>query len=47
VARIDRILSASGVAMVCQPEQVIGLLVEYLVFDTLERVTVRRWDIRR
>jgi hypothetical protein len=33
--------------MVCQPEQVIGLLVEYLVFDTLERVTVRRWDIRR
>jgi len=26
---------------------VIGLLVEYLVFDTLERVTVRRWDIRR
>jgi NitT/TauT family transport system permease protein len=25
---------------------VIGLLVEHLVFDTLERVTVRRWGIQ-
>jgi NitT/TauT family transport system permease protein len=26
---------------------VIGLLVEHLVFDTLERVTVRRWGVQR
>jgi len=32
--------------MVCQPEQGIGLLVEHLVFDTPERVTVLRWGIQ-
>jgi ABC-type nitrate/sulfonate/bicarbonate transport system permease component len=26
---------------------VIGLLVEHLVFDTLERVTVRRWGVQQ
>jgi NitT/TauT family transport system permease protein len=25
---------------------VIGLLIEHLVFDTLERITVRRWGGR-
>ena len=25
---------------------VIGLLIEHLVFDTLERVTVRRWGVQ-
>jgi NitT/TauT family transport system permease protein len=25
---------------------VIGLIVEHVVFDTLERVTVRRWGVQ-
>jgi len=26
---------------------VIGLVVEHLVFDTFERLTVRRWGVQR
>jgi NitT/TauT family transport system permease protein len=37
----DRVFAGLGAVIV------IGLLVEHLVFDTLERVTVRRWGVQR